>query len=116
MAKSRTECDDIEDDRDEQDRMRLHPRFVGSGGGGLVNLLITTYGPYAFGPLVLLVIWSMAIKPELDRRSIDLQAQLQMQLQISDNSRKAAEAGQHAAEAFERAAQTLNRATRSNTP
>jgi hypothetical protein len=40
----------------------------------LYQLLTQIYGPYAFGMVSLLVVWVSIVKPELQSRSIDWQA------------------------------------------
>ena len=40
-----------------------------------MNLLLTHYGPYAFGVVLLVVVWQMIVKPQLERRMLDFEAQ-----------------------------------------
>ena len=40
-----------------------------------MNLLLTHYGPYAFGGVLLLALWQTIVKPQLDRRMLDFEAQ-----------------------------------------
>lgn len=43
-------------------------------GGGIIQVIASAYGPYAFGVISLLMIWFSIVKPELDRRAIDFAA------------------------------------------
>ena len=61
--------------------------------GGLANLLLERYGPYAFGIVSLLVVWLAIVKPELASRTIDFERQqllIQQMQQLSDSMRSTA--------------------------
>lgn len=37
----------------------------------VVQLLLTVYGPYAFGVASLLIVWYTIVAPQLDRQAVD---------------------------------------------
>lgn len=43
-----------------------------------VMQIVTSFGPIAFGTAVLIVLWKVIVKPELDSRKLEMQAMSQM--------------------------------------
>lgn len=43
--------------------------------GNLITILLNTYGPYAFGVVLFLVVWHTTIRPQLAKQTLDWQAQ-----------------------------------------
>jgi hypothetical protein len=49
----------------------LPPLEVGISYQRVVQLILTVYGPYAFGVVSLLIVWYTIVAPQLDRQAID---------------------------------------------
>lgn len=74
--------------------------------GNLISLLLNTYGPYAFGVVLFLVIWHTTIKPQMDRQALDWQSQREIihsQAELITSLREISES-------FERTAKELKNA------
>lgn len=58
-----------------------------------VELIMTAYGPYAFGVVSLLTIWFLIVAPELRNRQVDFHKQmeiLQQQKELAETMRATA--------------------------
>lgn len=63
----------------------------------------TIYGPYAFGVASLLIIWFSIVKPELNSRAINFQAQIEVLQTLSERDK----VQQDIADSMEKTSQTL---------
>ncbi len=46
---------------------------IGFASQRLTQLMLTVYGPYAFGVVSLLIVWYTIVGPQLDRQAVDYQ-------------------------------------------
>ena len=60
----------------------------------IIRLLGTTYGPYLFGVASLLLIWVLAIAPQLEAQRVDWQSQKEIVGQLHDLNRTQIAIGQ----------------------
>ena len=51
---------------------------------GWLKLFSTTYGPYAFGVISLLIVWFAIVRPELSDKQMDLKAHQEIMSQQKD--------------------------------
>jgi hypothetical protein len=79
--------------------------------GGIIQLLATTYGPYAFGVISLLIVWFSIVKPELQRSVLDFQAMQTVTTElkvVQDISAKVSSQQQATADTMQRTAELLS--------
>lgn len=54
----------------------------------VVSSYVTTYGPFAFGIISLLILWFAIMKPQLDKQSLDFEAQRTIMEQMNSHAMK----------------------------
>lgn len=78
--------------------------------GGWVSLFSTTYGPYAFGVMSLLLIWYTVVGPQLERSSLNFekhQAVMDRLVEITSKQKDVATSMERTAIILEQAASKL---------
>jgi hypothetical protein len=81
-----------------------------SFSGSVVSLLASTYGPYAFGVVSLLIVWFAIVKPELQRSVLDFTAMQSITSElrmVQDVSAKVSHQQEMTAKTMERTAELL---------
>lgn len=80
-----------------------------------MNVLVQTYGPFAFGIVAVLVIWFGIMKPELSSRAFDYQKQellVTQMREITSQQKQVIDQLNQQTQAFTTTAEILDRVTR----